>query len=901
MLNQSISLTVITSVKPDRLTKRFRLDNEGNLVKEPGGNMIGGVGQVVELDSLKQFGELICSLKTNQALCYGLPKGAKVGDEIPIVASGIHLDEFDTINRTNQMFEYIKGIPGIVMLDIDAEENSEPIEVEQLHKKICDAVPELKNVEIMSLPSASSFISNEETGEEYNGSRGLRLYFEVNDASRIPEVGETIFKRLWLAGHGYIKVGKAAQLLPRTLIDGTVYQQSRLDFAAGAHCIKPLVQRRGSPTIFSGTSKFLDTKLFVPLTNDEERKYKNLVAFEKQKIKPEAEKVRKQYIDELVSEYPKKEQNAARERIAKACEGGELSVDHLITIIIDGKEKDLTVELLLEESEKYNGVRALDPVEPDYKDRQPVAILNLLEDKPNIHSFAHGGRTFFLKQAEEYAPNDSAPRDIYNRLRITDMGNAERFHKLGSLDTKFVKELGWLKWQENCWKTNEAAVREHYKSVVINGIYDEIAEVASQKRMPDVAELSDWALASEANSKINSSLKCASSMCGINTEIGNLDKNLWLLNVQNGTIDLKTGELLPHDRNDLITKLVPATYDPLAKAPLWEKFLKRIFNDDQVLIAFIKRAMGYSLTGSTQADCWFILHGTGANGKSVFLNSFLSMLGDYAGQSAPNLLMQPKGGFDRHPTELADLFGRRLVVCQESEEGSRLAEASVKRMTTSDRIKARYMCKDFFEFDPTHKLWLATNHVPEIRDTTESTWRRICLIPFEVVIPKEERDTQLLEKLKEEWSGILNWAIEGCLEWQKEGLNPPEKVKKATAEYRQTQDTLSEFFSDCCFFDSKTRARASDLYSIYLEWCKKSGELHKSNKDFSKALIERGLERKSTYAGNFYYGIGLTLDDKGNVTEEYKNKLRRDTCEKNKQTKENVSSIIFEEDDDVIF
>ncbi len=453
------------------------------------------------------------------------------------------------------------------------------------------------------------------------------------------------------------------------------------------------------------------------------------------------------------------------------------------------------------------------------------------------------------------------PREIYNPNRTTEMGNSERLFELAGNDIRFVKNIGWHAWKEGRWLPDEMAVREIFKKSVVSQLYRELSIKALAHDYAGIKELSSWAKKSEADRQIQGGLAMAASLEGIYIQPSDLDRDPWLLNVQNGTLDLKTGKLREHRREDVFTKICPVNFDPIATAPTWEKFLDRIMAGNQNLVGFLKRAIGYSLTGSVQAQCWFIAHGVGANGKGTFLNTILQMMGDYATQAAPDLLMMAKGDASRHPTEQADLFGKRLAVCQETEEGRRLAEVAVKQMTGGDRIKARMMRQDFFEFDPTHKLWLATNHKPVIKDTTVSTWRRIRMIPFSVVIPENERDETLSEKLKAELPGILAWAVEGCLEWQRDGLKPPKDVIAATNQYKESQDILSAFISERCFLPEKApwavKTSATNLYKAYTEWCEASGERPKAQRVFGEALTEKGYKRVRAKNGYVYEGIGI--------------------------------------------
>jgi putative DNA primase/helicase len=326
-----------------------------------------------------------------------------------------------------------------------------------------------------------------------------------------------------------------------------------------------------------------------------------------------------------------------------------------------------------------------------------------------------------------------------------------------------------------------------------------------------------------------------------------------LLNVRNGTLDLRTGRLCGHRRENLITKLAPVLYDPAARCPLWERFLHRVMGGNVGLTSYLQRVVGYGLTGDVSEQALWFLFGTGANGKSTFLATILAMLGDYAMQSVSELLMAKAN--ESHPTERADLFGKRLVATIETEEGKRMAESLMKQMTGGDRIRARKMRQDFFEFLPSHKILLAANHKPNVHGTDHAVWRRIKLVPFTVTIREEEKDKTLSDKLKAELPGILAWAVRGCLAWQREGLRDPEEVRKATAEYRAEQDTVADFLASCCNILPEGRIKAALLYDAYVEW---SGDRLTTSKAFAERLRAMGYDTKRGHGGAyFWHGIGL--------------------------------------------
>ena len=336
-------------------------------------------------------------------------------------------------------------------------------------------------------------------------------------------------------------------------------------------------------------------------------------------------------------------------------------------------------------------------------------------------------------------------------------------------------------------------------------------------------------------------------------KVHDLDKHPDLLCVQNGTIDLCSGDLLPHDKEHFITMLVPCEYNGNIDAPRWKKFLDEIFAGDQELIHFIQKTVGYSLTGSTEEHCSFFCYGTGRNGKSTFLEVISEIFGDYAVNIQPETIMvrQVQAG----PTsDIARLKGARFVTSVEPNEGARLNEGLLKQLTGGDKVTASKKYENEFEFTPEFKLWMATNHMPTIRGTDLGIWSRIRLIPFNVQIPEEKIDRHLKYKLLEEMSGILAWAVEGCLLWRREGLKPPQAVLTANSKYKEEMDVLTTFLDTCCAPGGETEA--GRLYSVYCDWAKKNNEFEMSSTKFGREMGKR-YEKRSSQGKRFYQGVSL--------------------------------------------
>ena len=331
-----------------------------------------------------------------------------------------------------------------------------------------------------------------------------------------------------------------------------------------------------------------------------------------------------------------------------------------------------------------------------------------------------------------------------------------------------------------------------------------------------------------------------------------LNQHPLLLNVENGTLDLESLELRPHRREDLLTQIAPVRFDPKATCAIFQAFLLEIIPAVEVR-NFIRRVFGYSLTGLVLEHILVFLHGPGKNGKTTLLNALMETLGDdYAMPAPPKLLV--KRSHDEHLTEIASLFGKRLVVCSESGEGARLDEEKVKRLTGGDRLSARRMREDPWTFAPSHTLWLYSNYEPKIQGTDDGIWRRVLLIPF-FATPRKV-DKELGKKLRAERAGILNWGLEGLRDYLESGLAPPESVKSATDRYRSEQDVVGRFISECIASGPGQRVAGRAMFEAIKRWCESNGEDCPTNTSFGKEVVKRGLT-KITSNGVWYLDVRL--------------------------------------------
>jgi putative DNA primase/helicase len=471
-----------------------------------------------------------------------------------------------------------------------------------------------------------------------------------------------------------------------------------------------------------------------------------------------------------------------------------------------------------------------------------------------------------LKKKAKGAP--PPPAAEAKGLTLDDLGNARRLVAQHGADLRYCYlSKKWHVWDGQRWRVDNTAEVERRAKQVIGALYQEAADCADYNRREALVK---FALKTGDSKRIIAMVRQAQSEPGIPVLPGELDANPWLFNCANGTIDLRTGELRPHAREDLLSRMAPVAYDPEAGCDRWEKFLYQIQNVKQTpeaadnVVNFLQRVLGYTLSGSTKEQCLFILWGGGANGKSTLVNVVREILGDYALVTpTETMLAKTKGG--EIPADVARLDGPRFVTASEVDRGRRLAESLVKELTGRDTVSARFLYGEYFDFSPQFKLFLCTNNKPVIRGADHAIWRRIKMIPFNVQFGDEEgqepEDKDLPEKLEAEAPGVLAWLVRGCLAWQAEGLETPAEVCAAGAEYRAEMDVLGEFIDDQCLVGLGYSATAGDLYKAYGEWAEAAGMKEREQlkqRTFGICLSERGFKRDKGAGGvRLWRGVGL--------------------------------------------
>ena len=442
-------------------------------------------------------------------------------------------------------------------------------------------------------------------------------------------------------------------------------------------------------------------------------------------------------------------------------------------------------------------------------------------------------------------------------LNLTDVGNAERLVAEYGRDIRFnVITKNWHVWDGRCWQLDigEIRLRQLAKATVRN-IYAEAANEPDDKQRERIVS---HARRSESDRAIAAMISLAQAERDIATTPNDFDRDPWLLNLPNGTLNLKTGLLQQHNRDDMLTRIATVEYDPGAFCPQWQSFLTRIFNGNNDLISYVQRALGYSMTGDTGERVLFFCYGTGANGKTQLLTAVRSVLGPYAGQTSPATFVVQKNQNQTGPNEaIAALHNVHLVTATETEGTQRLAVALLKQATGGEDLWHEKKWQHGFSFKPRFKLWLSGNYEPIITDNTDSIWDRLNKIPFVSRIPKQEQIRDYgLWLAREHGSAILTWLVNGCQDWLKQGLRPPSEVINATQAYRDSQDILREFLAEECVLDPDAATiTVADLYKHYQSWCAENGSFCLGKITFNTKLREkelvtfRGARNKETWRG----------------------------------------------------
>ncbi len=464
--------------------------------------------------------------------------------------------------------------------------------------------------------------------------------------------------------------------------------------------------------------------------------------------------------------------------------------------------------------------------------------------------------------AKQHGWNDVAkPQGTAEALATSEPGDmqaARVFARLNEGRLSYVAQVGrWMLWDGIRWGWCGTGEEMQAAKRTADAVLDHCIKLVRQDAERHKKRLA-FALRLQNLPRLEAMLRLAQSEPGMSVgTMTELDADPWLLGVKNGVVDLKTGAFLAPDPKMLITRQAGALYDRGAKCPRWLEFLHSIMEGDVDTIGFIRRALGYTLTGLTTEEMLFICYGFGANGKSVFSNVISRILGDYSQMAPPSLLTVRRDGDSGPRNDIARLCGARGLQINELQQGDRLDEQVVKMLAGREQLSARFLHREFFDFWPTAKPWLRTNHRPIVTGDDDGIWRRIALIPFKLKVAESERNPWLEQQLMEESAGILAWMVEGCLEWQRVGLSPSALVRNESASYRTESDLLGEFLQDEAISEPSERTMQSVAFDRWRVWCERGALRSGTKASFTRKLSERGFKESKSNGQRYYAGLKL--------------------------------------------
>lgn len=461
------------------------------------------------------------------------------------------------------------------------------------------------------------------------------------------------------------------------------------------------------------------------------------------------------------------------------------------------------------------------------------------------------------------------PGEAGATLSYTDLGNSRRFRAKFGENIRYIHAFDkWLLWKGDRWEIDEAeqvmGMAREIPAIIAEEAADHYRAAARARskeereaRQKQAEAALKGATKAEGVRSIKNFLELAQSERGMSVRPDALDTHHYQLNVQNGTVDLRTGELHPHQREDYHTRIVPYQYDPTATCPRWEQAIMDFCSGDAELAYWLQRAVGYSMTGDVSEQCFFVLYGMGSNGKSFLLKIIQRLAGGY-GQSAKfETFLEDERGSNIN-NDVAILRGARLVVSSEAPEGRRLAEHKIKHLTGGDKIRARFLYKESFEFDPTFKIWLGSNHRPKITGTDNGIWRRVRLIPCRAWFDQNNPDPTFGPAIEAEMPGILTWAVQGAVQWYRQRLGVPSAVTQATDRYREEMDSIGAWLAECCDVTNPTaKVGSKNLYQSYAAWAEAAGEGVLAQRNFNRVMGDRGWNPHREGPGMFFPGISL--------------------------------------------
>ena len=845
--------TLITATVPDRLTKRFEIDPDGAVEKLKGGNLWAGRAQHGEAHGLHDLARQLDDLATNQAVCWGMSSSAAARVFAERNPDALTLG---AITRTREHFAWPDG-PGVLLLDHDEFFPDTGVRLETaeaVRAVLVGACPALAAAPMLIRPSASAGVQHAD-GRTITPLGKWHIYIPATRAAAIPDAGQRLGTLLQAAGYAWAFIDKAGCMEDRTAVDLGVWLPERLDFAAGPE-LGPGVARPRVPGAVFGDPLALFDLATIPAPTTANMQAAALACVNARRAaEPIATAKRLAYFAERSARIAAKTGEAVEAitaRYAASLNGGALPVGH--ELVLESGER-VTVGEVVKNWAAHIGKKLHDPIDPERSNADPrIGMFVWADWRPGITSYAGGKKRYGLEgwpevvfagcavtEAFPVAPAAvlaATPPTPAPAVEITPLTEIPTTPSEDALALAFVTHLtpryrytpgmGWMFNLGTRWEPDNRM--RHFDDARL--LCREVGRDAQEGERKRIGSAKTVAAV----------VKMAAADQRIVLDPEEWDADPMALNTPGALYDLRTGQ--PINRaGHYLTQCAAVAPDFAASAPTFHRFLNEVFTGDAEVVEFIQRALGYCITGEIREQVLFFWHGTGSNGKSTLLDLVQWLTDTYALKLPADTLMTSRN--ERHPTGIAQLLGKRLAVSSELDEGQFFNEPLVKELTGDQRMRARFMNKDFFTFHQTQKHVIVGNFRPRLRGGDPAIARRMVLVPFDAVFEEHRKDPTLLGKLKAEGPAVLAWLIRGAIKWHCDGLQIPSRVRAASAEYMQAHDDLQQWIDECC--EKAGETKASDLYANFKAWKERRGEHAPSLTSWGDRLSRLpGMEKRAS-------------------------------------------------------
>ena len=818
------------------LCKSISLNDQDEIIKKPNGQLSRGIGETLAIASLTEFHSIISDLQCDQAIMLAIADQQQGSAKYDIVSKHYKAnnEHCNAITRGKEYFKF-QNDRSIMMLDFDYhpifQECGYAIKFKTIRDFLCNVIPEFVDVELLIVPSSSSGIyKGGEAESVFNG--GMHVYFTVDDGTQITMIGEFIKYKFWENGFGYHKISDNCNLLARHLFDDTIYSAERLIFEAPPILSDNLVQKKfghyhQEGSVLDSTSMMLndsEKENLKRLINDNKNSYLSEVSAKRQSIEHKVQ-------HELLTKIDDKTDCYVHKLLHGEC--GHLNENWQLRSL---KQGIVTVKDVIERVDDFIEDDFVDPFQTFDSLRYRAKVFKNKNGSILLNSFCDGKTTYYLKKPIKY-------------YAFTEIGNSEWFCDRYGEELCYLADQGqWLKYNGKIWE-------RYYKP--IQEAMCLIKDMESEAKLNNNDALLKWQFKSQNSHHINSIINLASSK--LTKYSTNFDKDGILINVQNGVFDLDAFQLLPHSSLQYMSKIAGVQYIENSKCPRWLKFINEFTCGDAELALYLQKLCGLCLTDDVSIQSLHVLHGSGANGKSLFLKIISKILGDYMTlMSSDFLLAKAKDS----KLETTNLQGVRLAIINELPENGVLYDNRVKELIGNGQIKARGHYQNFSIVNETYKIVIASNYKPIVKGQDDGIWRRLRIIECELSLSDNQKDHYLEKSLLKEIDGIFLWMLDGLKLFKNEGLDMTSRMYEDVQQFKKSEDMIGRFIDECLYISIDNRISAKLVYETFCTW---QGKNPIPFSDFLRKMEHKGYVNKQRRLSDGsritgFEGLGISAD-----------------------------------------